>query len=106
LLSRRTNLKSPAEIEAERRAFRAKPAEPFIRESVTRPARPKLTPEQRAERNSKILQLWMSKSHTVSEIASIVDCSQGLVQSVIADASLWGKGGVRRSRIKPSEEAT
>jgi hypothetical protein len=96
LLSRRTNIKSTAEIAAERAARQPKPA-PII---IAPPSRYiSLTSEQKLERNQRIKDLWLA-GNNMREISEITEIPPGTVCSVIVKLGLQGRGGKRKKFIK------
>jgi hypothetical protein len=97
LLSRRTNLKSLAEIEAERRAPRQREGNwrnginPEVDDRWRR-----TSPKERAERDIKIRELWLA-GKTYQQILCELDLPYGTVQTSIHRQGLRGKGGSRKS---------
>src|SRR4051812_8382592 len=96
MLSRRTNIKSPMEIEAARTA--ARPIQPRIIIPLPRRYSP-MTPEQRAERNRKISELWLARN-SMREISELTGFDQGTIAGVIVKLGLQGMGGKCKKFIK------
>jgi hypothetical protein len=96
LLSRRTNIKSLAEIEAERKTKR--PIQPPI---IIAPSSRyvRLTPQQKVERDAKIRELRIL-SHSMAEISDLTGTPPGTVASVIVKLGLQGMGGKCKKFIK------
>jgi hypothetical protein len=96
LLSRRTNIKSLAEIEAERKAKR--PIQPPI--IITAPSHyVRLTHEQKLERDAKIRELRLL-GRSMAEISDMTGTPSGTVASVIVKLGLQGMGGKCKKFIK------
>jgi hypothetical protein len=96
LLSRRTNIRSLAEIEAERVARQPKPT-PI--EVISPPRYVYLTPAQKIERNLRIKELWLI-GNSMREIHELTGIQQGTGASVINKLGLAGMGGKCKKFIK------
>ncbi|MGE4049292.1 MAG: hypothetical protein AB7F35_30945 [Acetobacteraceae bacterium] len=87
MLSRRTNIRTPAEIAA----FRAKMAASSLSEADPAPPsriRRNMTPAERAQFAADVLRLW-NEGNKLMAIAAELDVSFGQVQGVVAAHKAW-----------------
>jgi hypothetical protein len=89
LLSRRSNYKTPAEIEAARNSIRPTPVEQPPHYASYKPR--KLSAEQQT-RHDRVCELWRT-GHGVREIMLAMTMPKSTVTWIINKNGLWGKGG-------------